>query len=191
VDPSWERRLTDFPKADRLLEIMESVVLDGAKALVFSSYTESIDELCFALESQFSGLFVRAIDGRKSPTERQADIDDFSDASGPAVLVLNPRAAGVGLNIQAASYVIHFTPEWNPATVEQASARAHRRGQDKPVFIYYLYYVGSVEEVMMDRLNAKRELQAAGTSAFQAEPSAIEMARVFALSPKRGAEALR
>lgn len=184
ADPSWERRLTDFPKVDRLLELMETVVLGGLKALIFSSYTESIDELCFSLESRFSELFVRAIDGRKSPSQRQSDIDDFGEVNGPAALVLNPRAAGVGLNIQSASYVFHFTPEWNPATVEQASARAHRRGQDKPVFIYYLYYIGSIEEVMMDRLNAKRELQAAGTSAFQEQPSASEMARIFAMPLK-------
>jgi SNF2 family DNA or RNA helicase len=184
ADPTWERRLTDFPKVDRLIELMESVVFEGAKALVFSSFTESIDQICGALGARFSGLFIRAVDGRKSPSHRQSDIDDFTAATGAAVLVLNPRAAGIGLNIQAASHVFHFTPEWNPAVVSQASARAHRRGQDMPVFIYYLYYVGTVEEVMMDRLDAKRGLQSAGTSMFQENPSAGELARVFALSPK-------
>ena len=77
-------------------------------------------------------------------------VDDFAAFEGPAVLVLNPRAAGAGLNITAATVVIHFTQVWNPALELQASARAHRRGQTEPVTVYHLYYVDTVEEVMME-----------------------------------------
>ena len=88
----------------------------------------------------------------------QEDDDEFSNFDGPSVLVLNPKAAGAGLNITAATVVIHFTPYWNPALEMQASARAHRRGQTMPVMVYRLYYKGTVEETMIDRSKWKREM---------------------------------
>jgi len=87
-------------------------------------------------------------------------VDRFAKHDGPAVLVLNPRAAGAGLNITAATVVIHFTQVWNPALELQASARAHRRGQTEPVTIYHMYYVDTVEEVMMERARRRREMGA-------------------------------
>ena len=66
-------------------------------------------------------------------------------------MVLNPKAAGAGLNITAATVVIHISPVWNPALEAQASARAHRRGQKNPVSIYRLFYEDTVERVMLDR----------------------------------------
>ena len=90
--------------------------------------------------------------------DRQAVVDDFSAFDGPAVLVLNPRAAGTGLNITAANHVIHYNLEWNPAVEDQASARAHRRGQEKVVTVHRLFYAGTVEEVIDDRLTRKRGL---------------------------------
>ena len=74
------------------------------------------------------------------------------------MLVLNPRAAGTGLNITGANHVIHYNPEWNPALEDQASARAYRRGQEKTVFIYRLYYLETVEEVVNDRIERKRDI---------------------------------
>ena len=73
-------------------------------------------------------------------------------------MVLNPKAAGAGLNITAATVVIHFTPVWNPALEAQASARAHRRGQTEPVTVYRLFYLDTVEEVMIDRSAWKNDL---------------------------------
>jgi len=75
-----------------------------------------------------------------------------------ALLVLNPRAAGTGLNIVAANHVIHYNPEWNPAVEDQASARAYRRGQKKVVFVHRLYYVNTVEQIINDRIEYKRLL---------------------------------
>ncbi len=75
---------------------------------------------------------------------------------GAALLALNPRAAGVGLNITAATHVVHYNLEWNPAVEDQASARAYRKGQDRPVTIHRLYYANTVEEAMNDRLTRKR-----------------------------------
>ncbi|THG34341.1 DEAD/DEAH box helicase [Glaciibacter flavus] len=175
--------LVASPKFARLREILEGLGSDGSKALIFSSFIDSIDALAHSVRELFPNMFVATVDGRSSPAERQAIIDDFSAHVGASVLVLNPRAAGVGLNIQAANYVIHFTPEWNPAIVAQASARSHRRGQHKPVFVYYLYYVDTVEDVMMSRLDIKRRLQTAGLSSASDEPGQSDLIAALAISP--------
>jgi SNF2 family DNA or RNA helicase len=71
---------------------------------------------------------------------------------------MNPKAGGVGLNITTANHVFHFSPDWNPAVIDQANARVFRRGQTKPVTVHNLFYVGSIEEYMIERLEAKRDL---------------------------------
>lgn len=174
----------EFPKFDRLLDIVTEVLSEGSKCLIFASYTQAIDQIAEAIARRFEATFVATIDGRRSPAERQGLIDQFTSFGGAGVLVMNPKAAGVGLNIQAANYVVHFTPEWNPATVAQASARAYRRGQKRPVFVYYLYYEGTVEQYMMERLDAKRELQAAGLSEVTDEPRPSELQEALGLSPR-------
>ena len=77
-------------------------------------------------------------------------------------MALNPRAAGTGLNITGANHVVHYNLEWNPSLEDQASARAYRRGQDNTVFVYRLFYLGTVEEVVNERIERKREI--AGTA---------------------------
>jgi SNF2 family DNA or RNA helicase len=73
-------------------------------------------------------------------------------------LILNPRAAGTGLNIVAANHVIHYNLEWNPALEDQASARAYRRGQKKVVFVHRLYYINTVDQIINERIEYKRAL---------------------------------
>ncbi|HHL32986.1 MAG TPA: DEAD/DEAH box helicase, partial [Desulfobulbaceae bacterium] len=90
--------------------------------------------------------------------ERQNIIDRFTSKTGSALLALNPKAAGTGLNITAANHVIHYNLEWNPATEDQASARAYRRGQERPVTIHRLFLTGTVEETINERLERKREI---------------------------------
>ena len=74
------------------------------------------------------------------------------------MLVLNPRAAGTGLNITGANHVIHYNLEWNPSLEDQSSARAYRRGQKKTVFIYRLYYNDTIEQVVNERIERKRDI---------------------------------
>ena len=74
------------------------------------------------------------------------------------MLVLNPAAGGVGLNIQAATHVIHYTLERNPAREAQATARAWRRGQERPVTVHRLFYGDTIDEFILDKLAAKQEL---------------------------------
>jgi len=145
------------PKYVRLTEILAELFENSEKAIVFTSFQKMTDILVTDISSRF-GVHVAFIDGRVPIHDRQAVVDDFSAFDGPAVLVLNPRAAGTGLNITAANHVIHYNLEWNPAVEDQASARAHRRGQEKVVTVHRLFYAGTVEEVIDDRLTRKRGL---------------------------------
>lgn len=144
-------------KYRRLAEILEEIFQNGRKALIFTSFLKMSDIMADDLSERF-GVFLNQIDGRTDQEERQPVIDRFSAIDQPAVLILNPRAAGTGLNITAANHVVHYNPEWNPAIEDQASARAHRRGQDRPVTVHRLYYAETIEEVMNDRLQRKRNI---------------------------------
>ena len=145
-------------KYQRLLEILEEIFSCNEKVLIFSSYSEMIDLVLSDVQKRFSGIYCDWIDGRVDVPERQPKVDRFSEAKGAGFLVLNPRAAGTGLNITAANHVIHYNLEWNPAIEDQASARAYRRGQEKPVTVHRLYFADTVEEVINDRVERKREL---------------------------------
>ena len=88
---------------------------------------------------------VMKINGKTQVEDRQPIVDCFNKLDGSAILLLNPRAAGTGLNITSANHVIHYNLEWNPAIEDQASARAYRRGQEKTVFIYMLYKLSRMQ----------------------------------------------
>lgn len=151
----WEH--LKFSKYVRLKELLTEIFSRHEKALVFTSYTAMAD-LIKGIALDDSNVMAAILDGRLNIEERQPLIDRFTDHKGPAVLVLNPRAGGAGLNITAANHVIHYNPEWNPALEDQASARAYRRGQERPVTVRRLIFSGTVEEVMDERLSRKREL---------------------------------
>jgi len=143
-------------KYRRMLELLQEMADSGEKALVFCAFRKMLDLIVADLNRR--GLPTSWIDGRIPVAARQAVIDEFSELSGPGALVLNPHAAGTGLNIVAANHVIHYTLEWNPAVIDQASARAYRRGQDRPVSVHRLFHSSTVEDVMNDRLQHKRDL---------------------------------
>lgn len=144
-------------KLTRLLEILEELHPRGVKSLVFVSFNQAADIILSAVQHRF-GCPVWTVDGRTPVDERQKIIDRYSAGGGPAVLVLNPAAAGTGLNIQAASHVVHYTLEWNPARESQATARAWRRGQAMPVIVHRLFYGSTIDEVILERLQLKRDL---------------------------------
>ncbi|RED57942.1 DEAD/DEAH box helicase [Cohnella phaseoli] len=146
-----------FMKYQRLIEIVEEIMANNEKVLIFTSFTQMIEIMMVDLSERF-GVFCEFIDGRVPVADRQPKIDAFSNTSGSSILVLNPRAAGAGLNITSANHVIHYNLEWNPAIEDQASARSFRRGQTRPVNIYRLYYANTVEDVINARLVRKREL---------------------------------
>ena len=146
-----------FSKFERLKELLEEIFSCNEKALVFTSYTKMADLIADMVASEIDAM-AATLDGRRNIEDRQPLIDWFSAYVGPAVLVLNPRAGGSGLNITAANHVIHYNLEWNPALEDQASARAHRRGQERPVTVRRLIYANTVEEVIDERLQRKRDI---------------------------------
>ena len=182
-DLSCDIRYSDFTKFTRLFEILDEVFQNGDQALVFTSYNRMSDLIVRQVREQV-GIFAEYIDGRTPVRERQKIVDMFSSIQGPGVLSLNPRAAGTGLNITAANHVIHYNLEWNPAVEDQASARAYRRGQDKPVTIHRLYFANTVEEVIDQRLGRKRDLADTAVVGVAGRDEEIEdLVRALQLTP--------
>jgi SNF2 family DNA or RNA helicase len=152
VDPQ-----TISNKYERLCEILSEIFINGEKAVVFTSFRRMIDTLSNDVAKRFN-VYTNFIDGSVEASERQQIVDEFSNYEGAGILILNPKAAGAGLNITCANHVIHYNLEWNPAVEDQASARIYRRGQNKTVFIYRLYYIDTIEEIINDRIQNKRQL---------------------------------
>jgi len=175
----------EMPKYKRLLELLEEIFSRNEKCLIFSSYTGMTDIFLKDLPKRFSGQFFSFIDGRVPVPDRQTVVDDFSAAPGGA-LFLNPKAAGVGLNITAANHVIHYNPEWNPALEDQASARAYRRKQQRPVTVHQLYFVDSVEEVVVGRLGLKRGIAENAATGHSGDATASEVMQALSISPLSG-----
>lgn len=157
IDPSAGMPLFT-PKVERAIAILEEAFRSGRKVLLFAIFNRCGEIIREAAQGRLPDAYWGAINGSTPQEERQAIVDAFSGHDGPGCLVLNPKAAGAGLNITAATIVIHFTQAWNPALESQASARAHRRGQTEPVYIYRLFYEDTVERVMIDRSQWRREL---------------------------------
>lgn len=145
------------PKLERTIEILREAFGAGKKVLIFAIFNRC-GELIRRAGLDLPAAFWGAINGSTPQEDRQRIVDSFTEHDGPGCLVLNPKAAGAGLNITAATIVIHYTQSWNPAIESQASARAHRLGQSQPVCIYRLFYEDTVERVMMDRSAWRREL---------------------------------
>lgn len=144
-------------KYQRFCEILTEIVERNEKVIVFTSYKKMFDIFKKDISSRF-GIKVWSINGETPIEERQNIVDTFNKSEASAALILNPRAAGTGLNITGANHVIHYNLEWNPSLEDQSSARSYRRGQQKTVFIYRLYYEGTVEEIINERIERKRSI---------------------------------
>jgi SNF2 family DNA or RNA helicase len=141
-------------KLSRLVEIVEEVATGDRKAVVFSYFRGVLDTVTSNLDS----LAMGPLTGSVPPVQRQKLVDEFSARRGPAVLVSQIQAGGVGLNIQAASVVILTEPQWKPSTEDQAIARCHRMGQSRPVDVHRLLAENSVDERMLEILATKAVL---------------------------------
>jgi SNF2 family DNA or RNA helicase len=144
-------------KLERLVELLEQVP-EGDKALVFTQYP-GFDRLVPHLEERL-GSSVGFFHGRLNARQREHLLEEFANEDGPRLLVISIRAGGRGLNLPAANHVFHFDRWWNPAVEQQATDRAHRFGQRKPVFVHSLICTGTLEERIDTLLDSKRELAA-------------------------------
>ena len=144
-------------KLERLVALLEEMPRED-KALVFTQYP-GFDRLVTHLAERL-GRDVGFFHGRLSARQRDELLAAFASEGGPSVLVVSIRAGGRGLNLPAANHVFHFDRWWNPAVEQQATDRAYRFGQRKPVFVTSLICTGTLEERIDQLLDSKRELAA-------------------------------
>ncbi|MCW5803993.1 MAG: DEAD/DEAH box helicase [Deltaproteobacteria bacterium] len=144
-------------KMKRLVELLEELRSEGHRALVFSQFTSHLalvrDELGRA------GITTLYLDGQTPVPQRAKLVKAFQDGDADAFLI-STKAGGTGINLTAADYVIHLDPWWNPAVEDQATDRAHRIGQDRPVTVYRLITRGTIEEKILAMHRDKRALVA-------------------------------
>ena len=142
-------------KLDAFLELVDELVRNRHKALVFSQFVGHLALVRTALDAR--GVRYEYLDGGTSSAERERRIAAFQAGSAELFLI-SLRAGGTGLNLTAADYVVHLDPWWNPAVEDQASDRAHRIGQERPVTIYRLIMQDSIEERILRLHRVKRDL---------------------------------
>jgi SNF2 family DNA or RNA helicase len=125
------------------------------KVLVFSQFVDHLTLIRRYLDQ--NGVRYQYLDGSTPMAERKRSVDAFQAGEGD-VFLISLKAGGVGINLTAADYVIHMDPWWNPAVEDQASDRAHRMGQQRPVTIYRLVARHTIEEGIVDLHHRKRDL---------------------------------
>ncbi|MGV8855894.1 MAG: SNF2-related protein [Devosia sp.] len=145
------RDVSDSAKRTRLKELLEELVAEGRRVLIFSQFVEMLGLIASDLDAM--GIAHLTLTGQ---TRNRADVlDEFRSGTAP-VFLISLKAGGVGLTLTEADTVILYDPWWNPAVERQAMDRAHRIGQDKPVFVHRLVASGTVEEKIL-ALQARKQ----------------------------------
>jgi non-specific serine/threonine protein kinase len=161
-------------KLARLRELCEPIASRQEKVLVFTQFREMTAPLARFLREVF-GREGLVLDGSTPVKARKERVDAFQDEQGPPFFVLSIKAGGTGLNLTAASHVIHFDRWWNPAVENQATDRAFRIGQKKNVLVHKFVCRGTVEERIDALIASKRALTEAVVSEGGAEAALTEM----------------
>ena len=147
------KKVNQSAKLDHLMETLPEQIDEGRKILIFSQFTSMLA----LIEEELVGAGIDFVKLTGATTKRQEVVDKFQNGDVP-VFLISLRAGGVGLNLTAADTVIHFDPWWNPAVENQATDRAYRIGQDKPVFVYKYIIENSIEEKIQKIQQNKAEL---------------------------------
>ena len=178
-------------KCDRLTEMLEEIIAEGHKALVFTQFRQ-MGELLQSLITETLGVDVLFLHGGSSKKKRDEMIDEFQTAGARTpVFLLSLKAGGVGLNLTAANHVFHFDRWWNPAVEDQATDRAHRIGQSKQVQVHKFICAGTMEERIDSLIENKRALAeniVGGGEDWLTELSTDALRELFALSRDAVAE---
>lgn len=144
-------------KLTRFDELVTDLLDNGERALVFTQFREMGDLLQRHIAEQFT-FQAPFLHGGVSRTKRDQMVDDFQEGSGPPLLLISLKAGGTGLNLTAASQVIHYDRWWNPAVEDQATDRAWRIGQTQTVNVHKLVCEGTIEEKVSQVIDDKRKL---------------------------------
>ena len=144
-------------KAQMLLDLLAELTENGQKAIVFTQFRE-MGELLVSWIGERIGTVPDFIHGGVSVKKRQEMVDRFQNDPQDRVMVLSLKAAGTGLNLTAATAVIHYDLWWNPAVEDQATDRAYRIGQNKNVMVYRFICAGTFEERINEIISSKKEI---------------------------------
>ncbi|MDQ6786661.1 MAG: DEAD/DEAH box helicase [Acidobacteriota bacterium] len=144
-------------KAVLMLSLLENILEAGEKTLIFTQYREMGDLLVKFIEQKF-GAETLFLHGGVSRKRRDEMVETFQNERACKIFILSLKAGGTGLNLTAASNVIHYDLWWNPAVEAQATDRAYRIGQQKNVMVYRLITGNTFEERINDMIRSKREL---------------------------------
>lgn len=178
-------------KFARLEEICEEIASRQERALVFTQFREMTEPLARHLTTVFGrpGLVLH---GGTAVARRKTLIDQFQRNGGPPFFVLSLKAGGTGLNLTAASHVIHFDRWWNPAVENQATDRAFRIGQQRNVMVHKFVCRGTIEERIDALIDEKRQLAAdlieGGAEKLLTEMTNAELIRFVSLDVARASE---
>ena len=154
------QRVKERAKLDLLMTMLPEQVDEGRRILLFSQFTSML--ALIEEELRKAGLDYVILTG--DTVDRETPVRRFQAGEVP-IFLISLKAGGIGLNLTAADTVIHYDPWWNPAVENQATDRAHRLGQDKPVFVYKLIIAGSIEEKILSLQERKADLAAGILSA--------------------------
>ena len=135
------------------MDILTEMVNEGRKILLFSQFTSMLQ----IIEQQLIASAIAYVKLTGQTKDRETPVRSFQEGKVPLFLI-SLKAGGTGLNLTAADTVIHYDPWWNPAVENQATDRAYRIGQDKPVFVYKLITSGTVEEKIIEMQQKKKQL---------------------------------
>jgi len=165
-------------KLERLMEMLPEMVGEGRRVLVFSQFTSMLA----LIEAELRKVNIPFVTLTGDTKDRSSPVKAFQSGKAPLFL-LSLKAGGTGLNLTAADTVIHYDPWWNPAVENQATDRAYRIGQDKPVFVYKLMVEEGIEaaiEILKSRKAALAEALFAGVSKSGLDLSEADISALFA-----------
>ncbi len=176
--PSLVGNDTASGKTETLFELLDPLIADGQKVLVFSQFVQMLELL--ERECRTRNIPTHVLTGQTK--DRQSVVADFQRDSGAGVFLLSLRAAGTGLNLTNASYVVLYDPWWNPAVEAQAIDRSHRIGQTQTVNAYRLIAPGTVEEKIweLQQSKAKTIADVLGEEGFARSLTATDLEYLFA-----------
>ena len=159
-------------KADKLISITKQILENDEKTLIFTQYKEMGNILSTILNDEL-GVNPLFFHGSLNTNQREELIKDFQDNKDSNVMILSLKAGGTGLNLTAATNVIHYDLWWNPAVEDQATDRTYRIGQDKNVMVHRFVTLGTFEEKIDEMINNKKDL--ANVAVFEGEKIITEL----------------
>jgi len=147
------KKVKESAKLKMLMDMLPDMVEEGRKILLFSQFVSMLN----LIENELNKKKLQYVKLKGQTKDRKTPIENFQNGEVP-IFLISLKAEGTGLNLTAADTVIHYDPWWNPAAENQATDRAHRIGQDKPVFVYKLLTEGTVEEKILQMQEKKHSL---------------------------------